>query len=308
MTLPRLVADVGGTNVRFAIADAEGRIERVRRYTVAGFASFADALSQYRAGVGDVAGCAIAAAGPVVDDAVDLTNNDWRIERATVAELLGDVPVVLINDLEAVAAALPHLPLSELTSVGAPQSVRPERRTMLAINVGTGFGAASVIRRDGRWYTCPSEAGHMTLAGIACDSDTPADDAGFASIESVLSGAGLVNLYRRLARPGDPAIGEASAVLAARTHHAAAARAVDRFSAVLGRVAGDLVLATCSWGGVHLCGSVALAWPAREQADRFRAAFAGSGPMSERLRQVPTAVIERAHVALSGLALIPLSR
>ena len=304
MSPRRLVADAGGTNVRFAIADAEGRLDRIKIFQVTDFATFQDALSAYRADAGGLQGIdagAIAAAGPVDGDAVKLTNNEWIVDRAKVSAMLNGAPVALVNDLEAVAAALPHLGSDDLTAIGAPAPVRPERRTMLAVNVGTGFGAASAIFREGRWYTCPSEAGHMTLGHVEGTAALPAE----TSVEDVLSGSGLARLHEHLA--GDRA-GSAADVFAEAGRDAAAARTVALFTAILGRIAGDLTLATCAWGGVYLCGSVATAWSAIADIERFRAEFIRKGPMRARMLKVPTAVIRRDIAALYGLAMMPISR
>jgi glucokinase len=174
---------------------------------------------------------------------------------------------------------------------------------MIAVNVGTGFGAAAVIWRDGRWYTCPSESGHMTLGAVDAVA-LPAD----TSVETVLSGNGLAKLYARLTGGRHIAAQQASDVLAMAGRDAAAARTVELFTDILGRVAGDLALATAAWGGVYLCGSVATGWAAIADAGRFRAAFVRKGPMRPRMLKVPTAVIRRDNVALFGLAMLPLLR
>jgi glucokinase len=118
----------------------------------------------------------------------------------------------------------------------------------------------------------------------------------------------LARLHQHLAgdRAGDA--GPASSVFAEASRDAAAARTVELFTAILGRIAGDLTLATAAWGGVYLCGSVATAWSAIADADRFRAEFTRKGPMRARMQQVPTAVIRRDIAALFGLAMMPLPR
>jgi glucokinase len=302
----RLVADVGGTNVRFAIADEQGKLDRAKIFQVAEFPTFLDAFSAYRSHAGSLAGidaAAIAAAGPVDIDHVKLTNNDWVVERARLSVLMGGVPVALVNDLEAVAAALPHLSSGDLTVLGTPAPVRPERRTMIAVNVGTGFGAASVIWRDGRWYTCPSEAGHMTLGRVEAIADLPAD----ASVEDVLSGDGLARLHERLAGRDPGSSQKASDVFAEAGRAPAAAQTADVFTAILARIAGNLALATCAWGGVYLCGSVALAWSGVADIERFRTEFIRKGPMRARMQEVPTAVVRRDIASLYGLAMMPIS-
>ncbi len=306
MSARRLVADVGGTNVRFAVADEHGRLEHVKVFPGADYPTFADALAAYRSdasGLKDIDACAIAAAGPVDDGTVKLTNNDWTIDCAPISKMLG-VPVALVNDLEAVAAALPYLTPDDLTALGRPTPVRPERRTMLAVNVGTGFGASSAILRDGRWYTCPSEAGHMTLGCIEAVRSLPAD----ISVETILSGDGLTRLHQHLS-PGHHAARPeaASRLFAEAAGDAEAARTAALFTAILARIAGDLALATCAWGGVYFSGSVATAWSTVADVAQFRAEFTRKGPMQTRMRQIPTAVIRRENAALFGLAMMPLA-
>lgn len=307
----RLLADVGGTNVRFGLATKGGGLENVRAYRVADFPSFGDALTDYLSDSGasrDICACAIGAAGPVDGDFVKITNSAWSIDRAQISLRLGGAPVVLVNDLEAVAAALPHLAAGEFGAMGEPACVRPEYRTMLAFNVGTGLGAASVVHRDGRWWTCPSEAGHMTLGATnAVEIDMlPAE----TCIESLLSGKGVLELYRRLTgadrRPNATTDG-ASEVFARADHDEAAARTLRLFTAVFGRIAGDLALATAAWGGVYLCGSVALGWAAVADVKQFRAEFTRKGPMTARMQRVPTVVIRQENVSLRGLAMLPIS-
>lgn len=307
MSARRLVADVGGTNVRFAIADEQGRLDRAKVFQVAEFPTFLDALAAYRSDAGSLAeidAAAVAAAGPVDEGRVKLTNNPWIVDRNEMSLAIGGVPVAVVNDLEAVAAALPYLTSDDLSTLGTPAPTRPEHRTMIAVNVGTGFGAAAVIWRDGRWYTCPSEAGHMTLGRVDAVPDLPAD----GSVEDVLSGDGLGQLYQRLAGNRAAATRRPSDVFAAAKSDTAAARTVEAFTMILGRIAGNLTLATCAWGGAYLCGSVAIAWSAIADIGQFRAEFTRKGPMRARMQEVPTAVIQRDIPSLYGLAMMSISR
>lgn len=307
----RLVADVGGTNVRFALADEAGRLAELRTYRGIDFASFADALEHYTKVAKGMAGCnacCIGAAGPVDDGRVRLTNTTWSIDRDEITRLLAGVPVTLVNDLQAVAAALPHLVADDVKPLGGPMPVWPANRTMLAVNIGTGFGAASAIRHGSQWSTSPSEAGHMTLGVIeAGKSDLMPVN---ATIESLFSGKGLGAFYSQLGGSDCGTTGsqvEAVDVFARAGHDAAAALALELFTACFGRVAGDLALATAAWGGVFLCGSVAVGWSAVADIKRFRTEFMRKGPMRARMEQVPTAIIRHENVSLYGLAMMPIS-
>ena len=193
MTGKRLVVDVGGTNARFALADACGQLSSVAGYQTADFSSFAACLEAY---LGSLSGetpvsCAIAAAGPVADGRVLLTNAAWTIERAAASERLGGAPVVLVNDLQAVAIALPYLLPEDVRALAGPPICRPDDRSMLAFNVGTGCGAATAVQIDGRWIAVASEAGHMSLSA---DGPNAAYIAAGATVETVLSGRGVVAL------------------------------------------------------------------------------------------------------------------
>lgn len=302
----RLVADAGGTNVRFALTDAAGNIEQLQTYLAADFPRFMDALGAYLGTLGEPSNLdagVIAAAGPIDDGRVKLTNNDWTIDCGETSAVLSGAPVMLVNDLEAVAAALPYLDASDLDPIGIPAFKQPKTHTMLAVNVGTGFGAASALRRDGKWWTHPSEAGHMTLGTLKTGEINPWPED--ASIESLMSGQGVADLYRRLAtaarRTVEPTV-DAADVFARASNDPIAARTVEIFTAMFGRVAGDLVLATAAWGGVYLCGSVALGWSAVADAKKFRDEFTRKGAMQARMQQVPTAAIRHENVSLFGLA------
>ncbi len=299
----RLVGDVGGTNARFARA-AGGAIGERRVYAVPEYVSFYDALRRYLSETGGIEGCesgAIGVAGPVDAGYVKLTNAPWIIDAKETGRLLGGVPAKLVNDLQAVAAGLPHLADKDLTHLGA---ARPQgaHRPMLALNVGTGFGAASAIPAMGSWISCGCEPGHMALGAV--DADELSVVEGFPSVEHLLSGRGVQALYGRLAaRSGAQMNGARSGaeIFASAGSDPVAAETVHYFSRLLGRVAGDLALATGAWGGVYLCGSVVQGWEAVADIGEFRSSFEAKSVMTDRMRSVYTGVIEMDDISLFGL-------
>jgi glucokinase len=181
---------------------------------------------------------------------------------------------------------------------------------MLALNIGTGLGAAWVAQCDGVWRTFPSEGGHIAFGRVAPDEDDilPPD----LTAEDVLSGYGVCALYDRVAaRFGtrSQTLSDASQIFARAGGSApepAAARTVALLDRFIGRIAGDLVLTTGAWGGVYLCGSVAVAWSTLGDTAAFRTAFEAKGAMAARMADVPALVIRKPDVALSGLASMPL--
>ena len=311
MTTRRIVADVGGTRSRFGMSDGPGDLTGIHIYATAGHPSFADALAAYVAdiGVGPAeAWCSsvfIAAAGPVDRGEVQLTNARWSISAREVSESMGGVPVTLVNDLEAVGFLLPHLQSADVAPVGGP-TASELAGNRIAVNVGTGFGAATAVRIGGGagWAVAAGEAGHMSLAPATPDEATVL---GWGrTVEDILSGAGVGRHYAaHLAGQQDVAEESertADAVFAAVAEDAIAAQAVQMLTRLLGRVAGDLVLATAAWDGVFLCGSVVHAWLEVADVRAFRVAFEDKGPMRSRMARVPTSVITAPEPALLGLS------
>lgn len=303
----RLLADVGGTNIRFGRADSNANVTQNRSYLLKDFTDFEAALSFYAAETGGLEGCAAAAvgaAGPVFDGAVTLTNAPWQISESCVSGLIGGGPVRLINDLEAIALALPLLRETDIQPLGAPGGRPAGRHTMLALNVGTGFGAAVAVPVDGRWLTCPSEAGHMSF-GVQSASDLPLlGGEGHCTLEDVLSGEGLVRLYERhhsLQGTEAPLIA-AHEVFGHAKGDSAANNTLHTFTRWLGEAARNLVLATGSWGGVFMTGGVIQGWAKVAPLTRFREAFEHGHKMQERLRRTFTGIVSRRDAALLGLS------
>lgn len=304
MKLRRIVADVGGTNCRFGISAGPGDLSEIRSYPTAGATSFTSALSAYVADVGLGSAeswcnsACIAAAGPVDAGAVQLTNAAWSISAPDVSQHLGGVPVVLVNDLAAVGLLLPHLQSGDVKPLGCdPRAVIAGNR--IAINVGTGFGAATAVRSDAdRWAIAAGEAGHMSLAP-ATTEEAAVLRAGL-TVEDILSGAGIGRLYSALTRES-PARRTADEVFSAVANDPAAARTTALTARLLGRITGDLVLATASWEGAFLCGSVIRGWLGVGDLAAFRASFEDKGPMRARMSRVPTFLIRNPEPALLGL-------
>lgn len=177
---------------------------------------------------------------------------------------------------------------------------------MVAVNVGTGFGAATAIPASDGWNACPSEAGHISLAGADAEEAkllAALSPDRTATLEDVLSGAGVGALYAWFSG-GEPIASDA--VFARAQDDPAAARTVEMLSRLLGRASGDLVLATAAWGGAFLLGGVVSGWYPLCDHEAFRAAFEDKGKMRARMAGVFSGVVTREDVALLGLAKAPI--
>jgi glucokinase len=310
-----LVADVGGTHVRFALVDvdaADPLVEStIRRYRASEFASFADAVRRFVADGGEhPASAVIAAAGLRVDDEVRLTNLPWVISRSGIEHDFG-FDAKLINDFAAQALSIALLKPADLLSVGQhamPRFDVSASPTFAVLGPGTGLGVGALIVRDGRIVALETEGGHASLA--------PRDDVemdilkrlttrfGRVSHERVLCGSGLVNLYQTLCDiDGVAAKWTAPEDVTAHVDDdPMCARTVDRFSALLGALGGDLALTFGAWDGVFVTGGLAPHMAKAIEAGTFRARFEDKGRLSGAVKRVPTAVIVHVEAGLLGAA------
>jgi glucokinase len=301
---PKIVADVGGTNVRFAITSDHGLLD-LRCYRTADFPCFLAALEGFVYEIGSqrqFGGIAIGAAGPVDDGMAHLTNGTWRISEEEISAALEGRPARIVNDVEAVAFALPLLQSDDCFPIGLIKAPSAKLRTLLVINVGTGFGAAALVPSNAGWVSVPGEAGHMNLRTHDKKSGLVVD----TSVESVLSGTGVASLMarfgpndgsHRVEYPATSGAGGSERVIAQSGQNLEACN----FGDLLGEVAGNLALATGAWGGVFFCGGVIDAWKRNIDQKRFRTRFESKGSMTARMQQVFTGVITKPNVALLGL-------
>lgn len=310
-----LVGDVGGTHARYAIAQvsADGvKIRDAKVLLAADYPTAGEALSAYLAGL-DKADkprlAVIAAAGPVEKGVISFTNNaGWRFSEKALTKSAGLEAVRLINDFTAQALALEHLTPKMLHRIG-PKSTAKVDGAMVVMGPGTGFGAAALIHDSEGRASVTGEGGHTNFA--------PGDDVereiasrlarkfDHVSVERVLSGPGLLNLYQTLAemdaKPA-PLTDPAAVTKAALAGEKLARQALDRFCAILGSVAGDFALAFGARKGVYISGGIAPdILPVLEASD-FRARFEDKDRMADYLRPIPTRVVLEPHAALIGSA------
>ena len=306
-----LVADVGGTNTRVALANGARLLpETVRKYRNAEYVGLETVLRTYIADEDDVdcTAAAVAVAGPVRDGRGELTNLDWSIDGETVARATGAEKVSVLNDLQAQGFAAGMVaPENLLTVIAGPQS--DPKATKLVIGVGTGFNIAPVFDTPAGRLVPPSEAGHANIP-LRTDEELRllrfVESAhGFPGVEDVLSGRGLERVYAwRRAEAGAPAEKSAADIMADCESGAdpAAVEAVQWFVRILGTVAGNLSLIHLPFGGVYLIGGVARAVTPYFEHFGFADAFRDKGRFSGFMKNFSVFVIEDDFAALNGLA------
>jgi len=304
-----LVADIGGTNTRVALAE-EGRLltDTIRRYRSSdapGLETVLRAFIGEEDGV-DCKGACVAVAGPVHDGRATLTNLDWTIDRETVARATRAETVAVLNDLQAQGHALGRIDAGNLRTV-IPGPEGPPGATRLVIGVGTGFNASPVHVTATGCLVPPSESGHANLP-IRTEADLRLlrhveTIHGFPAVEDVLSGRGLERVYAWLAHEaGEPGEKSAAAIVTdcgAGTDDRAV-ETVRVFTRILGTVAGNLALVHLPFGGIYLVGGVARHVAPFLDAFGFDEAFRDKGRFAGFMQNFAVTVVEDDYAALSG--------
>lgn len=302
-----LAADLGGTHVRFARVGKGGRPARTRAFAAADFPSLEAAIVAYVGGADPPREAAIAVAGPVHGDEVRLTNRDWSFSIPALRAALGLSRLEVLNDFEALALSLPGLGPGDTEEI-RPGTARPERPSAV-LGAGTGLGVAALVPTGHGFRALTTEGGHADLAAASAREWAVvawlAERHGHASAERVLSGPGLVNLYRALADLDgrEAPLGEAKAVVRGATEGVAGcAEAVRMFSAWMGAFAGDVALTFGALGGVFLGGGVVPKMGPTFDRGAFVERFLAKGRFADYLRPVPVRLIVHPAPALLGAA------
>lgn len=311
-----VTVDIGGTHARFALASvaADGAItlgEPETLHTV-DHASFQTAWEDFRARMGGTLPRAVsmAIAGPVGGEVIRFTNNPWIIRPALVQEKLGVDRFTLVNDFAAVAHAVARADESQFLHLTGPDAPLAREGTISVIGPGTGLGVAHLWRSGSQYRVQATEGGHIDFAPL--DS---IEDAILArlrkrhnrvSVERVVAGPGIVDIYLALAAMEGRAVAEPEAIdiwtKGTSGEDSLAAAAVDRFCLSLGSVAGDIALAQGGFGGVVIAGG--LGYRIRETllASGFAQRFRAKGRFESLMASIPVKLIVHPQPGLFGAA------
>jgi glucokinase len=312
MAIARLIADIGGTNARFALTGTDGRPTAVRKLAVADYPGPIEAARAYLAGR-TVREAVFAVATPVTSDWIALTNSPWAFSIRDSQGALGLDRLEVINDFTAQAMAVPWLTAEERQQIGGGAPAAGQ--VVGVIGAGTGLGVGGLVPLDGRWRPLPGEGGHVSFA--------PHDEVeaaillqlqkrfGHVSAERLLSGPGLVNLAVALAALEGETLEIADPAQVVERARAGSCRfcdaALDRFSALLGAQAGDLALTLGARGGIYIGGGLAKRLGSFFDEARFRAAFVDKGRLAYFLEPIPTYLITRSDPGLLGAAALAMA-
>ncbi|ACB96483.1 glucokinase [Beijerinckia indica] len=312
---PHLLADIGGTNVRFAIVDRPGGELRTgfAGKTGAFFnfeAALAVALEDFAVQPRSLIACA---AGPVQNRCVQMTNAHWRIDGAAVAPLFGLEQGLLLNDFEAQAYSLAVLRPDLIHPIGAQGEKLAGAQVILG--PGTGLGVAALVMVKDAYYALVSEAGHVDF-GPASDEEAALwpyidrEPLGRISAESLLSGPGLLRLHRArltmVKHPPEKAIQDVGVLIeqAHKNEVGEEAATVRLFLSLLARFSSDMAVTFVSRGGVTFAGGILPRLIDFLDVATFRTHFENKPPHKAWVSQIPTRLIMDEAALFQGLAAI----
>lgn len=316
-----LAGDIGGTNSRLLLAQAEaGKITIIKQQTFASqdYPGLLPVVQTFLHDHPDTAAgihsACFAVAGPISGDTANITNLPWRLDAAVLAQALKIQHVQLINDFAGLAHGLEQLSPAELLVLN--QAEAAALGTRLVLGAGTGLGAAALVPHDKHYTVVATEAGHM---------DFPPRDADElalfrywqqrlprVSYETFLSGAGLQRIYQFNAAAHHTAVDEIlnspdpAEISAAGLHatDALAVKTLDQFIRIYAACAGNLALAFKATGGVYIAGGIAPRLADKIRHSDFMRIFCDKGPMSTLLQSMPVSLVLNTQVGLLGAAVV----
>lgn len=310
-----VVADIGGTHARFAIAVIEGgRVTALKSEVVlksANYASLQTAWESYSNQLGAPLprAASIAMACPIVGDLLRLTNNPWTLRQSLLKEQLGLDQLSLLNDFEAVGHALSQVDASFLEPLCGPEAALPTSAIVSIVGPGTGLGVAQVLFEGHRLRVVATEASHVSFAPLDAIEDAILahlrKQHARVSVERVVSGPGLANIYQ--------ALGALEGRLVHTTDHKAlwdkalqgeeslSAAALERFCLCLGAFAGDVVL-THGASGLVIAGGLGLRLATVLPKSGFAARFMAKGRFERMMSRIPVKLMTHPQPGLLGAA------
>jgi glucokinase len=306
-----VVADIGGTNARFAMysPDDSGkfRLYDHLRFRCGEFSDLASALKAYLDQTGHrVDGACVSIAAPTDGDHVHMTNLNWEFSISDYKQALGLESFLVINDGVAAVLATTAVEPSQIEVV-KPGQVE-DSGCRLNLIPGTGFGLGCIVPHNGEWVPIKSEGGHATVAAVTREEfevlQHITEESGRAVSDRVLSGPGMFSLYKALAavrgeQTADIDIKEMTS-RAIKRQDKLCADALDLYCTLLGRLAGDLALTLDAHGGIYLSGNVLQLVGVDRLAECFNKGFVEKGRMTEKVGRIPVSLLRMRNQNLLG--------
>lgn len=317
-----LVADIGGTNGRFGLVEFDAEKNRINgktnytaeRQITLKCANYPDMATMIKAccsefGVEIPAYGCLAIAGPIENGQASMTNLNWKFSIDGLRDQLGMKTLHVINDFASLAYAVPFLEENELVTLYDSHKSNAEA-PIVVMGPGTGFGMAALVPDQNNWRIIPTEGGH---ASFAPTNEKELDIKAFllkeqnhVSVENILSGGGLVTLYRALAHNQDvdamPYTPAEVSTKGISNQDPLCREAVLTFCDILGEVAGDKALSLGAKGGVVIGGGITPKLVDLLPESHFLERYKNKGPMTGYVSDISIKLIVNDKAALVGSA------
>ncbi len=310
---PILIADIGGTNARFAISThTQPYYAHAHTFLCADFADAYAAIRAYleQLNITQLGGLCFAIAGPIIDDQVQLTNNHWTLDRRVLQQKFAIEQVYLLNDFTAIAHSLATLRDEDLLAVGGAWAT-PNNHDNLTLGVlgpGSGLGIAGLIKQGAYTHPLTTEGGHVSFAPVntlqAQILTILQQQFEHVCAEHLLSGPGLINLYQALCKlnntPHKPLNATEIAQAGSNANDPICQQVMAMFFEILGQVAGDLALTLGAFQGIFIGGGITPRYAEQITSSAFRRGFESKGRQQALMMQIPTWLITRDNPGLVG--------
>ena len=311
-----LVADIGGTNARFS-AMPVGELESSYEFhhSVEEHPEFADLLKDLVVEIAEATGwdnppasACFAVACPADVEEIAFTNSHWHFTKAELKKLLGCQNLYVINDFEAVAHGITELTSNDVVQVGGGEPVAD--KPIGIIGAGTGLGVAGLVPLDNGFKVIDSEGGHAdyppTTDRMAAVVGVLREEYGRVSLERLLSGKGIFNIYRSLCTINNiERAYETPAEVAAAAEQGKdelALQSLNMFCSGMGSASGNLALTYGAKGGIYIAGGVVPKFIDFFINSDFRHKFEEKGRFVSYLKPIPIYIVVRENLGLLGAA------
>ena len=305
-----MVGDIGGTNARFAlVAPGKSELMSIKTLQCTKFETVQEAIKSYLSSINDaeIISACIASAGTTHLDIFKPANNDWVINKSNVSSALNDIQVNWINDFSAQALATTTLKSNDVIVINKG-AVQPER-VRLVIGPGTGLGTCGLINSSNGWVPLPAQGGHSDFApnsSLEIEIWTLLQKQfGHVAVERILSGPGIVNLYKALCQINEKEVlfnspSEITSAAIKVNPDSMSKETLHLFCRIFGSVTGSIALSTGCLGGIYITSDLVRNFLDFFIDSDFLKSFEDKGRLKYYMTDIPIFISKKENMGLIG--------
>ena len=305
-----MVGDIGGTNARFAlVAPGKSELMSIKTLQCTKFETVQEAIKSYLSSINDaeIVSACIASAGTTHLDVFKPANNDWVINKSNVSSALNDIQVNWINDFSAQALATTTLKDNDVIVINQG-AIQPER-VRLVIGPGTGLGTCGLINSSNGWVPLPAQGGHSDFApnsSLEIEIWTLLQKQfGHVAVERILSGPGIVNLYKALCQINEKEVlfnspSEITSAAIKVNPDSMSKETLHLFCRIFGSVTGSIALSTGCLGGIYITSDLVRNFLDFFIDSDFLKSFEDKGRLKYYMTDIPIFISKKENMGLIG--------